>query len=202
MEYYSIQLMKQDQVDRCAASLATAFMTDPLQTYTFPDEAERRLKSPAHFKAFLQYGMMFGEVYASDGCEGAVVWLRPNETDITPENAEQGGLAKLPELLGEESASRFFSVLDFIDPFHKQDVPQPHWYVMVIGVDAAHQGKGLGKSLLQPVLRRAAADGVPVYLETAQPSNVPFYKNLGFKIVKEVVEPVSGLRLWTFKLQQ
>ena len=194
--------MKQDQVDRCAASLATAFMTDPLQTYTFPDEAERRLKSPAHFKAFLQYGMMFGEVYASDGCKGAVVWLRPNETDITPEKAEEGGLAKLPELLGEEAASRFFSVLDFIDPFHKQDVPQPHWYVMVIGVDAVHQGKGLGKSLLQPVLRRAAADGVPVYLETAQPSNVPFYKNLGFKIVKEVVEPVSGLRLWTFKLQQ
>jgi ribosomal protein S18 acetylase RimI-like enzyme len=201
MEYHSIQLMKQDQVDRCAASLASAFMTDPLQTYTFPDEAERRLKSPAHFQAFLQYGIMFGEVYASGGGEGAVVWLPPNETDITSEKAEQGGLTKLPELLGEEAATRFFSVLDFIDPFHKQDVPEPHWYVMVIGVDAAHQGKGLGKSLLQPVMRRAEADNVPIYLETAQPSNISFYKSLGFKIVKEVLEPVSGLKLWTFKLQ-
>ena len=194
-----IRSMQQTDVDVVATSLANAFMSDPLQTYTFPDEEERREKSPAHFKAILEFGLMFGEVYASDNAEGAVVWLRPNETDITPEKAEQGGLTKLPELLGEDAANRFFSVLEFIDPHHKQDVPEPHWYIMVIGVDPAHQGKGLAKSLLQPVMNKATANGNSIYLETAQPLNVPFYQRLGFKILKEIEEPVSGLKVWTFK---
>jgi hypothetical protein len=40
---------------------------------------------------------------------------------------------------------------------------------------------------------------VPCYLETAQRTNVPFYCHLGFSVVDEVVEPASGLTLWTFR---
>jgi hypothetical protein len=101
--------LKEHQVAAVSESLANAFMSDPLQTYTFPDEKERRQKSPDHFNAFLQFGLKFGEVYVSENSEGAVVWLRPNETDITPEKAEQGGLTKLPEILGEDAATGFFS---------------------------------------------------------------------------------------------
>jgi hypothetical protein len=36
--------------------------------------------------------------------------------------------------LGEEASERFFSVMDFLDPYHKKDVLEPHWYTMVIGV--------------------------------------------------------------------
>ena len=199
MPIHTIMQLKEHQVAAVSESLAKAFMSDPLQTYTFPDEEERRQKSPDHFNVFLQFGLKFGEVYVSENREGAVVWLRPNETDITPEKAEQGGLAKLPEILGEAAANRFFSVLEFIAPFHKQDVPEPHWYVMVVGVDPAHQGKGLGSALLAPILQQASADNYPVYLETAQPSNVFFYQKLGFSVIREVVEPGSGLRIWTFK---
>jgi hypothetical protein len=46
---------------------------------------------------------------------------------------------------------------------------------------------------------RADADGLPCYLETAQPDNVAFYEHLGFRRVVEVVGPQSGLRLWTFR---
>jgi hypothetical protein len=53
--------------------------------------------------------------------------------------------------------------------------------------------------LLAPILQQASADHHPVYLETAQPSNVFFYQKLGFDVIREVVEPGSGLRIWTFK---
>lgn len=70
---------------------------------------------------------------------------------------------------------------------------------MVVGVDPAFQGHGYGKALLQPVLERAGREGASVYLETAQPKNVPFYEKLGFDLVRELVEPTSGLNLWTFR---
>jgi hypothetical protein len=64
---YTVRLMQQSDVDAAAASLAKAFMNDPLQNYTFPDEQERKERSPAHFKAGVEYGMKFGEVYNVTG---------------------------------------------------------------------------------------------------------------------------------------
>jgi len=186
-------------VDAAANSLAKAFMNDPLQNYTFPDEQERKERSPAHFKAGVEYGMRFGEVYITSQAEGVVVCLPPNKTEITPERAEEGGLTRLPELMGEEQAGRFFSVLEFIGTYHNQDVPEPHWYIMILGVDPVHHGKGWGKTLLEPVMKKAEANGEPVYLETAQPANVSFYEKQEFRVLREVIDPQSGLKLWTFR---
>ncbi len=193
-----VRLIMERDVDAAANSLAKAFMNDPLQNYTFPDEQERKERSPAHFKAGVEYGMKFGEVYITSQAEGAVVCLAPNKTEITSERAEEGGLTRLPALMGEEQAGRFFSALEFIDPYHKRDVPEPHWYIMILGVDPVHHGKGLGKALLEPVMKKAEANRQPVYLETAQPTNVPFYQKLGFKVLRELVDPQSGLKMWTF----
>ena len=197
---YAIEIMPESNLKAASESLTKAFMNDPLQTYVFPDEEERKKKSPFHFAAILQFGLNFGEVYASNNSEGAVVWLRPGETEVTPEKAEQGGLGQLPDLLGEGAANRFFSVMDFLEPYHKKDITEPHWYTMVIGVDPIFHGKGLGKALLTPVLEKAQLKNEPIYLETAEPSNVAFYSKLGFKIIKELTEPLSGLKLWTFRL--
>lgn len=83
-------------------------------------------------------------------------------------------------------------------PRHHRDVPPAHWYVFVVGVSPEAQGTGAGRALLEPVMSRARAEGLPCYLETAQPKNVGFYQHLGFRVLVEVVEPRSGLRLWTF----
>jgi ribosomal protein S18 acetylase RimI-like enzyme len=195
----TIHSLSEENIKAASQSLSRAFMNDPLQTYVFPDADERGEKSPAHFEAVLRYGYRFGEVYTTPNMEGVVVWLRPGGTDITPEKAEKGGLGSIPELLGEDAASRFFSVMDFLDSFHKQDAGEPHWYTMVIGVDPAFCGLGYGKALMQHVMTKAQNNQTSVYLETAQPSNIPFYTNLGLKVHRELTEPESKLPLWTFK---
>jgi hypothetical protein len=48
-------------------------------------------------------------------------------------------------------------------------------------------------------MERADAESLPCYLETAQPDNVAFYEHLGFRRLREAVEPESGMRLWTFR---
>ena len=56
----------------------------------------------------------------------------------------------------------------------------------------------MGSATITPELRRADSEGLPCYLETFQPRNVPLYLKHGFQIMAEEVEPVSGLRAWFF----
>jgi ribosomal protein S18 acetylase RimI-like enzyme len=200
MKGSNIVSLSEENLDAAAQSLARAFQDDPLQAYVFPDPIERTKRSPAHFAPLLRYGLLFGEVLTTQGKPlGAAVWLPPETWQVTPERASAAGFDDLPNILGEEAAERFFSVLEAIDPYHHQDVPPEHWYVMVVGVSPEARGQGLGRALLEPIMNRADAAGLPCYLETAQPDNVAFYEYLGFKKVVEIVEPRSGLQLWTFR---
>ena len=52
----------------------------------------------------------------------------------------------------------------------------PHWYLVLIGVDPARQGRGLGSLLLRAGLARVDQDGVECRLFTDQPRNVPLYQ--------------------------
>jgi hypothetical protein len=52
---------------------------------------------------------------------------------------------------------------------------------------------------MEPVINKARVLKTPIYLETAEPSNIQFYTKLGFKIVRELTEPKSGLMLWTLR---
>jgi ribosomal protein S18 acetylase RimI-like enzyme len=82
---------------------------------------------------------------------------------------------------------------------HRSSVPGPHWYLPLIGVDPSRQPQRLGVTLLRAMLARIDVEGLPCYLETFQPTNVPFYQRSGFQIVAEEREPSSGLLYWVFK---
>jgi len=68
---------------------------------------------------------------------------------------------------------------------HAQAVPPDHWYLLILGVDPPRQGQGVGGSLIEPILRRADAEGRQFYLETMKPRNVTFYGKHGFDVVLE-----------------
>jgi hypothetical protein len=42
----------------------------------------------------------------------------------------------------------------------------------------------------------AVADGVPAFLETHDPANVPFYESLGFDVLAELDLPDNGPKHW------
>ena len=58
---------------------------------------------------------------------------------------------------------------------------EPHWYLPLIGVDPAHQGKGCGAALLSFALASCDRDHLPAYLESTNPRNVSLYKRHGFE---------------------
>jgi GNAT superfamily N-acetyltransferase len=61
------------------------------------------------------------------------------------------------------------------DSGHPEDA---HIYLWFLAVDPAHQRAGIGRALLARVCEEAEA---PVYLDTSNPDNVPYYASAGFQ---------------------
>jgi predicted N-acetyltransferase YhbS len=73
---------------------------------------------------------------------------------------------------------------------------EPHWYLSVLSVSPESQRSGYGGALLQPGLDAADREQLGCWLETQRESNIPFYGQFGFDLVKRVeVEPDAPLWL-------
>ena len=92
---------------------------------------------------------------------------------------------------------RLQEVEPLVERTHKECAPMPHWYLALLGVEPACQGQGIGGQLIAPVLERASRAGLPCYLETMSERNVVFYNRHGFRVVREICLPSSGLEIWT-----
>jgi GNAT superfamily N-acetyltransferase len=72
---------------------------------------------------------------------------------------------------------------------------EPHLYVSLLAADPRHQRGGRGRALLQAALDEARRLGVPAYLDTANPANLPYYHSFGFVLTGETKLP-RGAPLW------
>ena len=75
------------------------------------------------------------------------------------------------------------------DQGHPHD---PHVYLWFLAVDPKHQRGGVGHALLARVCEEAEA---PVYLDTSNPDNVPYYAGAGFQEIGRGVLP-RDTRMW------
>ena len=191
--------LEPQQVDVAGDILARAFRVDPLQTYLFPNDAENVARSPAMFATLVRYGLLAGEVLTTAHVPaGIAVWLAPDHVEHEATLVE-AGFEALPHIMGSVAHQRFVDVFAAMEPYHRRNVSPRHWYLMILGVDPEAQGRGIGTALMEPVLARADAAGVPCYLETCQAKNVAFYQRRGFQLLDDEAEPASGLRFWTFR---
>jgi GNAT superfamily N-acetyltransferase len=75
------------------------------------------------------------------------------------------------------------------DQGHPKD---EHVFLWFLAVDATHQRKGIGRALLARVFEEAAA---PVYLDTSNPANLPYYASFGFEEIGSAPLP-RGATMW------
>jgi GNAT superfamily N-acetyltransferase len=70
-----------------------------------------------------------------------------------------------------------------------------HFFVWILTVAPAAQRTGVGHALLGTALARADELGVPTYLDTAKPENLPYYGSFGFERTGQTLLP-RGAPLW------
>jgi GNAT superfamily N-acetyltransferase len=162
--------------------LAKAFYDDPPFMWVLPDETTRHARTRGIFTTVLRAeALRHGAVDAAwDGesgrIVGAAIWFPPG-TWPSPALRQVRALPGYARALGRrlEPASALLTALARTHP------KSPHWYLYAIGVDPAHQGRGVGGALLRSRLTRADEAGAAAYLESSKTSNVALYEHFGFQ---------------------
>lgn len=156
-------------------TLMLAFSTDPCVRFMFP-------KPDAFFAGFRRFAgamggaaLEHGSAWLADDGAAAALWLPPGVT-----SDRDAMLAVLGELVEPEKLPTLGEVGETIAQYHPE---APHWYLSMIGVDPAHQGRGYGSAILKETVRRCDEDGVIAYLESSSPRNVPLYERYGFEVM-------------------
>jgi ribosomal protein S18 acetylase RimI-like enzyme len=180
-------------VPRLAQALASAFQDDPVIAWVFPDEQRRRAVLPA-FMEFRLRKLAFphDEVWMTADGDAAAVWLPPPGRWQLSHAQQLRLLPVLVRFLGLRTASVLHG-LERMEEQHPHD--PPHWYLFILGTEPAAQGRGLGSALLDQMLARVDADGMPAYLESSSKRNHALYRRHGFEVTSEVAIP-GGPRIW------
>lgn len=178
-----------NEIPAIAASLAKAFHDDPVMLHMLRAPAKRERQMTTFFSTEMKRAMKVGAVLTTDDQPAGAIWMAPGKWQI-------GNLqlrSFVPVLVSWRSAiTRSLRVLQLMEKVHPKE---PHWYLAVLGTAPDHQGKGLGSSLVAPILRRCDDEGLPAYLESSKDSNVPFYRRHGFEVTGEIKVP-NGPTLW------
>jgi ribosomal protein S18 acetylase RimI-like enzyme len=195
----TIKKLGASQLDDASQMLARAFHEDPMFTFIFPDAEERRRKFPSFVRSALRFGSFYDNLLATEGLEGLALWLPPGKASIGFGDMVRSGMIWAPFVVGFGAFGRFNRLVTTMEKLHKRDMHVPHWYLMILGVDASLQGKGIGSALIQNGLERADTEGLPSYLETMNARNVPFYERHGFEVVVNDRIAKGGPEYWTMR---
>lgn len=176
---HTIVSMSPEDAKTIGHVLAGAFHNEPNFTYMLPDDEKRREVLPWFLTAAVKTGHLYGEVHTTPDLQGAAIWLGPGiELGIT--EMLRTGLIKMPFMFGWSAFMRSMRLNNQIEKVQERLVGDRRWYLMVLGVAPSAQRQGIGGALMQPILERADAEGIPCYLETFGEENLSFYENHGF----------------------
>jgi GNAT superfamily N-acetyltransferase len=153
--------------------ITLAFSTDPMARWSYPDPATYLAVMPATIQAFGGNGFTHGSVHLVESGVAAAMWLPPG---VHPDSDR---LAALTEQ--HSPKNRLDDMMRVFEQMGTYHPAEPCWYLPLIGVDPAHQGCGHGSALLRFALEQCDRDGVPAYLESSNPRNIPLYERHGFR---------------------
>lgn len=157
------------------AAMVLAFGNDPAARWMYPDP-QQYLSNFSHFvQAFGGNAFAHETAYCLDDGRGAALWFPPGVA------ADEASIvAVLEQTTAPSEQADLLAVFEHMEHYHPK---QPHWYLSLLGVEPAQQGKGYGSALMQPVLQRCDRDRLPAYLEASKAANIPFYERHGFTVM-------------------
>lgn len=186
-----IRRVARDEVTALAGVLARAFHHDPMVRWYLAGERDLHQRMLANFtdadRPFADVGWM----WATDDGLGVACIMAP------PRDARERALfdGELPEAAGHtpDGGARYNRFWQWIA---EHEPPEPHWLLDQLAVEPDAHGRGVGTALLLHAIGLAAAQALPITLETGVAGNVPLYERFGFRVSAEADAPDGGPRIW------
>jgi ribosomal protein S18 acetylase RimI-like enzyme len=183
----SIQAIGTGEQDRAIAALTAAFSSDPVVRWVLPEARQYLTYFPPFVNAFA--GRAFGHesAFGAEGFAGAALWLPP---DVGSDDEAMGAI--MMEAVLDADKEEVFGFVGQMEAFHPHE---PHWYLPLIGVDPAYQGRGIGAALLRHALSICDRQRKIAYLEATSPRNKELYARHGF-VETGVIQFASSPPMW------
>lgn len=168
--------------------LAAAFIDDPGWSAVGPRNRARRRRmlrryQRGHLAVARRWGGPVLGAFDGDRLAGALIAFEENRYPPPPQALLFEARGIVPA--GPPTIVRGLRSLAVMASGHPDE---PHVFVSMLGVDPASQRGGAGRAMLGRVIAQADDRDVPVYLDTAKPDNLPYYRGFGF-------EPTGEARL-------
>lgn len=184
-----------------AGALALAFQEDPLYSFVIPRDDHRRRWLPMFKSQVLRNTLPFGASYVARRGDGRIVAALaitppgkyPHSTWAELRLAANAILRPAPWV---PNLAKLWPIRRYADTFHAIHYREPHWYIDVIGVEPAHHRQGVGKLLMNEVIRDSQTSQLPIWLETQTAENVPYYQALGFDLTCQRQPAPGGPPTW------
>lgn len=169
-------------LDWLATLLATAFHSDAVAEWIFPDPGRRREILPAFFRAFCELSLEHGTVYTTQECDGALLTLAPG-ADPGP-----GFESRLRAIVGEHA--RALSTV--VELQHEQRPGTPHHYVSFAAAAQRRSSAGAGTAMLRPLIALSEETGTPIYTEVSSGGGYATARRNGFTRIGAEIRVPGG----------
>ena len=154
-------------------TVVLAFSADPVTRWAWPHAHQFVGAMPRFVRAFGGRAFAHEGAHCTPDYAGAALWLPPGV------HADEDQLGELMDSTASPAARADGPAI--FEQMAKYHPSEPHWYLPLIGVDPAHQGKGHGDALMSYALARCDRDQLPAYLESTNPRNISLYRRHGFE---------------------
>jgi ribosomal protein S18 acetylase RimI-like enzyme len=178
-----VRIADAEDAEELGRVLAEGFSDDPVMCWVFAEEGRRG--NLGVFFGFLAREALvpLGASYVLPG--SCANWTPPGTPDWPEDRSRRFG-GVLEEILSEDEMKRLGVLGAAMDEHRPREV---HWYLGSIATVPESRNRGQGAALLRESLARVDQDGLPAYLESSNPMNVPLYERHGFSSVGTIELP-------------
>ncbi len=193
----SIDFLAAKDVSAAARILGAAFVTNPNSIAIWQRQGEAEKAKQAAIFRLLKLERPYSKVLVAHDAEELVGVLNMAPWPRCQMKGRDTARA-IPRLILIAGGGVFRGVMARAAKLQavwgSHDPDRPHWHLGPVGVAPNRQGRGIGTLLMRRFCSLADADGMPSYLETDRPENVPFYERFAFEVMDEAV--IHGVTNW------
>jgi len=186
-----VQKAGPERVDDLAVVMGRALVDEPMIHWPFRGDSERDVERTTGLFALLLVPYIAADViWEDERGRGCAAWIPPGRIDIFEDmdRATRGPIAALTD----DGGARYDAFWDWLG----HHVPDDVTFLDMVGVDPDHQGRGIGRALVEVGLAHADARGSAAFLETGTERNVGYYERFGFRVVADEDAPNGGPHVW------